>query len=106
MSFAKAGASVLILAGRNKKDLQEAAAEIHLVAPGTRIDIRAVDISSEAEVKSTFNSLRATYPRIDVLVNNAGAGGSPLQIVEIDPEQWWRNFVRRIPEHSQLLEPC
>ncbi|CEJ62741.1 hypothetical protein PMG11_11232 [Penicillium brasilianum] len=92
LSFAKAGASVLILAGRNKQDLQEAAGEIHLAAPETLIDIRAVDISSEAEVKDTFNDLKAKYPRIDILVNNAGAGESPLPIVEIEPAKWWRNF--------------
>ncbi|KAF3406797.1 Short chain dehydrogenase andI [Talaromyces pinophilus] len=92
LSFAKAGASVLILAGRNRQDLQAAATEIQLVAPAILIDIRAVDISSEAEVRDTFNDLKSKYPRIDILVNNAGTGGTSLPIVEIDAGKWWHNF--------------
>ncbi|KAL2850406.1 hypothetical protein BJX68DRAFT_255152 [Aspergillus pseudodeflectus] len=92
LSFAKAGTSVLILVGRNKHDLEAAAAEIHVVAPTVQTDIRVVDISNETQVKNTFLELREEYPRIDILVNNAGAGGSPLPLVEIDAERWWYNF--------------
>ncbi|GCB17150.1 3-oxoacyl-[acyl-carrier-protein] reductase FabG [Aspergillus awamori] len=91
-SFAKAGASVLILPGRTKQDLEAAAAELQVVAPRVETDVRVVDISNEIQVKDIFVELREAYPRIDILVNNAGAGGSPLPIVEIDAERWWHNF--------------
>jgi short-subunit dehydrogenase len=104
LSFAKAGTSVLILAGRNKHDLEAAAAEIHVVAPTVQTDVRVVDISNETQVKNTFLELREAYPRIDILVNNAGAGGSPLPLVEIDAERWWYNFVRGTSEQDYLLE--
>ncbi|KAL2807901.1 oxidoreductase [Aspergillus granulosus] len=92
MSFAKAKASVLILAGRNKQDLMSAAAEIHAVAPEVQTDIRVIDISNEAQVKSAFFDLKGAYPRIDILINNAGSGDSPLPIVEVEVERWWYNF--------------
>ncbi|KAL2831601.1 hypothetical protein BJY01DRAFT_240063 [Aspergillus pseudoustus] len=92
MSFAKADASILILAGRNKQDLEAAAGEIHAVAPEVHTDVRVIDISNGTRVKDVFVDLKKAYPTIGVLVNNAGSGDSPLPIVEVEAERWWYNF--------------
>ncbi|CEL00430.1 hypothetical protein ASPCAL00032 [Aspergillus calidoustus] len=92
MSFAKAGARVLILAGRNKQDLEAVAAEIHAVAPVVQTDVRVIDISDATSVKNAFIDLRGTYERIDILVNHAGSGDSPLPIMEVEAAEWWYNF--------------
>lgn len=94
MSFAKANADTLILTGRNKNGLESCAAEIHKVAPHVKVDIRVIDISNANEVKKLFDCLRTDYGQIDVLVNNAGSGESPLPIAEVQAEKWWYNFVR------------
>jgi NAD(P)-dependent dehydrogenase (short-subunit alcohol dehydrogenase family) len=94
MSFAKAGARVLILAGRKKRDLEAAAAEMHAIAPAIQVDVRVLDISDETSVKNAFIGLQGTYDKIDVLVNNAGSGDSPLPIIEVEAAEWWCNFVR------------
>jgi short-subunit dehydrogenase len=101
MSFAKADARVLILAGRNKEDLEAAAVEIYAVAPAVQTDVRVIDISDETSVENAFIGLRETYERIDTLVNNAGSGDSPLPILEVGTAEWWYNFVRTIPEQQQ-----
>ncbi|ONI75520.1 short-chain dehydrogenase [Kribbella sp. ALI-6-A] len=54
---------------------QKAAAlrqEIEQVAPGTPVDVFLADLSSIAEVQRAGEQIDARYPRIDVLVNNAG----------------------------------
>ncbi|KAL3449891.1 oxidoreductase [Aspergillus insuetus] len=92
MSFAKAGARVLILAGQNKQGLKPAAAEINAVGLAVQTDVRVININDAIGVKNAFIDLRETYDRIDILVNNAGSGDSPLPIIEVEAAEWWYNF--------------
>ncbi|KAJ0417536.1 hypothetical protein BJY00DRAFT_325515 [Aspergillus carlsbadensis] len=92
VAFAKANAKTLILAGQNRQELENAAAEIHAVAPQVQTDVRVINISDEAIVREAFVGLRKAYGKIDILINNAGSGDSPLPILEVEPEKWWRNF--------------
>ncbi len=43
-------------------------------AEGVRVDIRELDVESDASVRACVEGVLKTYGRIDVLVNNAGAG--------------------------------
>lgn len=64
-----------------------------------------IDISNENEVKKLFECLRTDYRQIDVLVNNAGSGESPLPIAEVQAEKWWYNFVSEINSiESEFLD--
>jgi NADP-dependent 3-hydroxy acid dehydrogenase YdfG len=65
--FAAAGARVVMLA-RRKAKLDEAAAEIGAAA----VPI-AADISDPASVRSAFDQVDASFGRLDVLLNVAGA---------------------------------
>jgi 3-oxoacyl-[acyl-carrier protein] reductase len=68
------GASVLI------SDAAEAAGE--LGAPSV-----VCDVTSEEQVQHLFDCALERFGRIDVVVNNAGLGGTAL-IVEMSDEQW------------------
>ncbi len=67
--LAAAGATVCLIA-RREDELRRVQAEI--VAAGGRADIHAADLADAVAVDACCAALLAAYPRIDVLVNNAG----------------------------------
>lgn len=48
------------------------------------------DVMHEAEIESAVASVVATEGRLDVMVNNAGIGGTPTPIVQTDADAWDR----------------
>jgi 3-oxoacyl-[acyl-carrier protein] reductase len=49
----------------------------------------ACDVTAEAQVQALIDAAYASYGRLDVLVNNAGLGGT-AELVEMTDEQWSR----------------
>jgi NAD(P)-dependent dehydrogenase (short-subunit alcohol dehydrogenase family) len=86
LAFAGPG-SVVAIAGRTRKDLDRTAEEI--VARGARAIAIAIDVTDEAAVGRGFDEIRAVAPALDVVVNNAGAGGG-LPIESADTAGWRR----------------
>ncbi|MCJ2130260.1 SDR family oxidoreductase [Methylobacterium sp. E-045] len=72
LGLARAGARVGIV-GRDAGRIDETASRIRDAVPGSVIDLFLADLSSQAEVRRLAAEVRALYPRLDVLVNNAGA---------------------------------
>jgi len=71
LALAKTGARIVLVA----RDAGRAKATVDDVASATgRRDVEVVlgDLSVQAEVRRVANELRARWPRIDVLLNNAG----------------------------------
>ena len=68
--LARAGARVGLV-GRDPARTEAAAASIR--AQGGTADVFVADLSSQAEVRRLAAAVRERYPRLDVLVNNAGA---------------------------------
>jgi retinol dehydrogenase-14 len=62
----------LVLVGRNPAKLEAAVARLNQESPGTPVDRFVCDFASLADVRRLAGELLAAYPRIDVLVNNAG----------------------------------
>ena len=60
------------ITGRELGRTQRAAAEVASEAGGGSVDAFAADLSSQAEVRRLAEEVLASYPRLDVLVNNAG----------------------------------
>ena len=71
-ALAAKGAS-LALVGRDRARGAVALARVRAAAPGVRAHMHYADLLSVAEVRRLGAELQAAYPRIDVLVNNAGA---------------------------------
>jgi NAD(P)-dependent dehydrogenase (short-subunit alcohol dehydrogenase family) len=54
---------------------------------------RAIDIRSEGDVKTLYASIKEEFGTVDVLINNAGSGKSALAVKDIDPKDFWYDFV-------------
>ncbi len=60
------------ITGRDQGRAAAAAADIRAATGNHAVDIFAADMSSQAEVRRLAAQVLRTYPRLDVLVNNAG----------------------------------
>jgi NAD(P)-dependent dehydrogenase (short-subunit alcohol dehydrogenase family) len=76
--LAQRGARV-VLAVRNTDKGQAAAAEIAKTAPAADVTVRELDLGSLESVRDAAEKLKATYPRIDLLINNGGVMYPPRQ---------------------------
>ena len=69
--LADKGARV-VLAVRNLDKGTEAADRIKKASPTATVELQELDLTSLDSVRKAADELRATYPRIDLLINNAG----------------------------------
>ncbi len=70
--LARMGATV-VLVGRNPQKLAASVSEIKAHAGHDRVTGEIADLSEIAQVAALAERLKAAHPRIDVLINNAGA---------------------------------
>jgi NAD(P)-dependent dehydrogenase (short-subunit alcohol dehydrogenase family) len=70
--LAKLGARVLIV-GRNAQKCAETVAELQRSTGNQAIEALTADLSAMAEVRRLADEVKARYPRLEVLINNAGA---------------------------------
>ena len=71
IGLASMGARVGIT-GRDRARAEAAAAAITLASGNSAVDVFVADLSSQAEVRRLAGEVLATYPRLDVLLNNVG----------------------------------
>ncbi|KAI0076873.1 NAD(P)-binding protein [Panus rudis PR-1116 ss-1] len=76
-SYAKAGASVLVLAARNVDKLNSVAATVRSISPSTTVHVHPCDIASATSVKELAEFSKSVLPssRLDVVVVNSGVTG-------------------------------
>jgi NAD(P)-dependent dehydrogenase (short-subunit alcohol dehydrogenase family) len=87
--LAARGANVAIV-GRNEGRTQAAAARIRAVAAaGVAVGTFIADLSTQAAVRKLAAEVLSRYPRLDVLVNNAGAMYTTRQLTADGIEQTW-----------------
>jgi NAD(P)-dependent dehydrogenase (short-subunit alcohol dehydrogenase family) len=72
IELARRGAHV-ILVGRSAQKCADTQAEIRAARQDARVDTLIADLSSLGETKRLAQEVRERYPRLDVLLNNAGA---------------------------------
>jgi len=78
--------AVVVISDLHERRLGEAAERLAAIAGTTPLSILC-DVTNEAEVQSLFDGTAARHGRIDVLVNNAGLGGT-ADLVDMTDEQW------------------
>jgi len=86
--LAALGADVAIV-GRNETRTHIAAAQIRAAARGATVGTLLADLSSQAAVRKLAAEVLARYPRLDVLVNNAGAMHTTRQLTVDGIELTW-----------------
>jgi NAD(P)-dependent dehydrogenase (short-subunit alcohol dehydrogenase family) len=77
-ALAARGAKV-VMAVRDTAKGEEAAARIRKLTPGAEVVVHKLDLGSLASVRTAGAELAAAYPRIDLLINNAGVMYPPKQ---------------------------
>lgn len=83
--YAAAGAAV-VLAGRVREPLEEAAAAIR--SADRRAEWVVADVSRPEDVAAIFARTIEAFGRLDVLVNNAGIPGSTIDLEHLALEDW------------------
>ena len=80
-ALAQTGAHV-VLAVRNLEKGNLALARIVAAHPDADVTLHELDLSSLASVRAAAAALRKAYPRIDLLINNAGVMWTPKQLTD------------------------
>ncbi len=88
-ALARLGAELAIVA-RSEGRAKEAVARMQRTAgPDAKVDVLIGDLASQAAVRRLAAEVLDRYPRLDVLVNNAGAMYSRRQVTEDGIELTW-----------------
>ena len=75
-----------VLCGRNRNPLETAAADIQ--SRGGESSVMECDVTDLRSVELLAERVDRTFERLDVLVNNAGIGGSGGPLHQLAPEVW------------------
>ncbi|KAI9716408.1 MAG: hypothetical protein M1828_000350 [Chrysothrix sp. TS-e1954] len=99
LSYAKAGASTIILGARSDQtslieELRTTATAAGRAAP--RIIPLKLDITSRPSVERAATELHSTIPHIDILIHSAGLMETWTPITTSDPDSWWRTWETNI----------
>jgi 3-oxoacyl-[acyl-carrier protein] reductase len=76
----------VVITGRNSAKIHAAARK--LSTPERKCEGVVCDVTDLTTVAALGAHLRQRYGRVDVLVNNAGVGGAPSLLHELEPESW------------------
>src|SRR5581483_8750895 len=82
---AEEGATVVV-SDKHERRLAEAAEQLAEIASSTPVAIPS-DVTDEASVQALFDGAIAATGGLDVVVNNAGLGGT-VDLVEMTDDQW------------------
>lgn len=86
--LARQGATVIV-AGRNPDKTEAVAAEIRQATGNTRVSAMVADLSAQQGVRALARQVVSAHPRLDVLLNNAGAIFSSRQVSADGIEMTW-----------------
>ena len=79
--------AVVVLSDRHERRLGEAADQLTAVMGGARPLAVPCDVTDESQVQAMFDAAVSEHGHIDVVVNNAGLGGT-ANLAEMTDEQW------------------
>jgi NAD(P)-dependent dehydrogenase (short-subunit alcohol dehydrogenase family) len=88
IELARRGADLTLVA-RNQARATEAARRISATSTGRAPDVMLADLASQSSIRQLASEMLARYPRIQVLVNNAGAIYARRQMTADGVELTW-----------------
>ncbi|MGE2717303.1 SDR family NAD(P)-dependent oxidoreductase [Mycolicibacterium litorale] len=95
----------VVLAVRNTEKGRAAAERIRASAPHADVTVRELDLTSLDSIRAASDELRADYPRIDLLINNAGVMMTPKDTTKDGFElQLGTNHLGHFALTGQLLD--
>ncbi len=77
----------LMLSDIHPRRVEEAVATLRKAHPNVEIHGKVANVTSEADVQALIDETEAGFDGVDVLVNNAGLGGSK-RVVDMTDEEW------------------
>lgn len=96
LSYAQAGCAGIGIGARSDltsltSKLINAAREAGKEAP--KVVAVHLDVTDEASVEAAARAIKTEFPRLDVLVNNAGYLEHRARILDSDPGEWWKTWT-------------
>jgi NAD(P)-dependent dehydrogenase (short-subunit alcohol dehydrogenase family) len=76
----------LILTSRNKTSLEQAGREV--TRQGVRVVLQASDVRDPNSVTDLAATVRKTFHRLDILINNAGIAHTPRPLDKLSLKEW------------------
>ncbi len=83
------GARALVIADIHERRLGEAVEKLQEAHPTVSVDGKLANVTSEDDVQALIEHAETFCNGVDVLINNAGLGGSKL-VVDMTDEEWSR----------------
>jgi 3-oxoacyl-[acyl-carrier protein] reductase len=80
--------ALVVISDQHHQRLAATRAEL-AQAHGDRVHSQPCDVTDEAQVQTLMEAAAAHFGRVDVLVNNAGLGGT-ASVLDMTNEQWFR----------------
>jgi len=87
-SLCAKGASVILLC-RSLEKANKAIHEIKKEIPDAIAQAAVADLASQVEIRNLAAKINANYPKIDVLINNAGSWFSEVELTKEGIERQW-----------------
>lgn len=81
------GARGLVVADIHERRLTEALGKLKVAHPQTEVHAHLCNVTDEAQVQALIEAAETKLGGVDVLINNAGLGGSKL-LVDMSDEEW------------------
>jgi 3-oxoacyl-[acyl-carrier protein] reductase len=101
LALAKEGAT-LVLAARTRSELEQVKSEIEGVGGSARVV--QTDLSKDADIEMLFKQISDDFPRLDILINNAGLGVfAPVRDLPVDTfDTMWNLNMRAVFQCTQF----
>jgi 3-oxoacyl-[acyl-carrier protein] reductase len=84
---AEEGAATVVLSDRHERRLAESVDALGAAVPGVKVFGVACDVTVQADVDRLFAESATGTGGIDVVINNAGLGGT-VDLIDMTDEQW------------------
>src|SRR5713226_5634758 len=106
LALARAGYDVVVTYSSSAKAARETAAQAEKL--GAKTLVIKCDVADEAGVRAMLQSVKKTFGRLDVLINNAGTTASwkPKDLETLSLEEWDRVFAVNVRGLFQLTRAC